>query len=147
MRIPRLAPAAAVLLLGACSSINDPSVRRPALLSVGGNQPEVSVPAQAVVGQPFTVSITTWGGGCIAKGDEEVRVDGLTAIITPFDVDNRSGQMACTDDLRRYTHEARVTFNSMGTGTVRVVGRVERGAGSEVVTVTRTVPVTAPGAP
>lgn len=145
MRISRLASCAALLIFGACSTPSDPSVQRLALLSVSESEPEVSVPAQAFVGQPFTVVITTWSGGCIGEGDTDVRVNGQTAVITPFEKETSPEGGACIDVLLKSTREARVTFNAMGTGTIRVLGRAERGAGSEIVTVTRAVPVTAPG--
>ena len=58
-----------------------------------GEGPTIELPAAAVVGEPFAVVITTFGGGCIEQGPTNVVSSGRRIDIRPMDV-SRSGFMA-----------------------------------------------------
>lgn len=96
------------------------------------------VPDTVAAGRSFSVSIRTYGGGCVRKGDTEVAQEERSATVTPFDV--HSGANVCTAELKLFEHTATVTFRSPGSATVRFRGRAE--PGDSVVTVSRPVVVT-----
>jgi len=48
-----------------------------------GDTARITIPDTAVANQPFTVTLSTYGGGCTSKGDTEVEIDGLNATVTP----------------------------------------------------------------
>jgi hypothetical protein len=118
-----------VLSLVSCLGSTEPGLvleRRPGVLSVG-SPPVVTVPAEGAVGVPIPIIVETFGGGCVRQGDTESNVSGLAANVTPYDsvVVHLPSHMACTDDLRRYTHHASLTFAAAGSATVRVHGTVQ----------------------
>lgn len=131
----------AVTALGCSGSTtnSDDSERALGYLEYHGTSVEVTVPATARAGEPFTVRAVTWGGGCTSRGDTEVRVSGRTADVRPFDVTRVGQDTFCVDILRSLTHDTTVRFDTPGTATVRVHGRRE--PGSHTVVVTRTVDV------
>jgi len=72
----------------------------------------IAAPDTVAVGEPFQVSVTTYGGGCTSQGDTRVRVDGRSADITPYDI-NRPG--ICIDILNHFEHTASLAFPDPGT--------------------------------
>jgi hypothetical protein len=112
--------------------------RRQGVLSLG-NTPSTTVPGDGTVGVPIPLAIVTVGGGCMRQGDTDVRVGGLAADVTPYDsvYVYLPPQMACTSDLRYYTHQTSVVFDAIGVATVRIHGRA--GPGSVPMTVERTI--------
>lgn len=117
------------------------SERELGFLEYHGTPVEITVPATAEAGVPFTVRVATWGGGCTAKDDTEVTVSGSTANVRPYDVTATGRNAVCPDILRTLTHETTVRFDKPGTATVRVHGRVE--PGSRTIVIKRTVAVQA----
>ena len=67
------------------------------------------------------VRVTTYGDGCHSKGETEVRVDGMEALVTPYDYTAPPGTV-CTRQLVSTIHEATVQFPGSGTARVRVRG-------------------------
>lgn len=114
--------------------------QQPSYVAYTGAAPEVSVPSTVRAGEDLQVQIRTYGGGCNEKGGDEVRVDGLTALVLPWDFDRSTPETPCQDMLRTFDHAATVRFGQPGTATVRVRGR--RLPGDEPVEVVRTVTVT-----
>lgn len=113
--------------------------RRIGTIAHYGDPVHVEVPASAARGESFVVKVRTYGGGCIAKGDTEVRSEGLSARVTPYDweVVRLPANTACTADLRLYEHSATLRFDQPGTATVLVQGR-EKPSG-HVLTIERKV--------
>jgi hypothetical protein len=97
------------------------------------------VPTDGTVGVPIPVAVLTVGGGCVRQGDTDVQVVGLAADVTPYDsVDvYLPPHMACTDELRFYTHQTSVVFDAIGVATLRIHGRAE--PGGVPMTVERTI--------
>ena len=95
----------------------------------------IQVPAEVTRAVDFEVTVRTYGGGCIGQGDTEVSVDGRTAEVRPYDifVTHLPPNMACTADLRLYTHRATLRFNAAGVATVRIRGRTHPGDGVVVI--------------
>ena len=72
-------------------------------------------------GRTVQVVVTTYGDGCLSKGDTEVRVEGLEADITPYDYTAPPGSV-CTRQLVSVRHTATVTFSGAGEATIRIHG-------------------------
>jgi hypothetical protein len=104
-----------------------------------GSAPSITVPTDGTVGVPISVVVVTVGGGCVRQGDTDVQVVGLAADVTPYDsvYVYLPSHMACTDDLRFYTHQTSVVFDAIGVATLRIHGRAE--PGSVPMTVERTI--------
>ena len=109
----------------------------------GFNQPvNVTIPDTVPVRTAASVVVRTYGGGCIfAKASEEVSVEGLTAVVEPYD----SVNVSCTVhtlEIRQFTHIAVVQFAEHGIATVRVVGQRVSADGTEsLMTVERSIVV------
>lgn len=132
-----------VLALPGCHAANDPRPileQRPGVLSIGG-EPSVTAPAEGGVGTPITVTAVTWGGGCVRQGPTEASVNALAADVTPYDSVYISlpPNMACTADLRSYTHTASITFAVAGAAVLRVHGWSE--PAKAMIVVERTIQI------
>jgi hypothetical protein len=127
------------LLLGGCGPAESPDAespapagadtaagaleRRPATLRFHGDSAQVTVPAEARAGEPLRVSLTTYGGGCTREDTTEVRVIGLVADVTPYQLAPREGSaMVCTMELRLNRRDVDVLFEDRGAAMVRVIG-------------------------
>jgi hypothetical protein len=149
----RLAPLALAVLVAACGSLTQPEPSSPALSleqplpTVGGKTALragnirfyhdpliVDVPSTATAGVPFTVSVTTYGGGCIGEAETVVRVQGWRADIVPY---QHVSIGPCTQELRTTKRQATVTFALPGEALVRVIGREQ--PSDELIEVRRTV--------
>lgn len=118
---------ASLLSAGACSSVGPGegrTVRGPALLVLNGDVTEVQVPTTAQVDVPFMVEATSFGGGCIARGETDASVTGLTAEVRPYryeTIELPPGAV-CSSELRIDHNTVRVQFATPGEGRVRIVG-------------------------
>jgi hypothetical protein len=139
MQIQRfLGLAAAAAVLSGCSVTGPDGGEKPGIIETRpGSAEQVTVPATAPRGEPFTVTVITHGGGCLSQGPTRVRIHGTTAEVRPYDVDN--GSDICTADVEMYEHTATLRFDQPGTATVRVHGR--QLPGGDAVVVTRTVTI------
>lgn len=141
----RLSVGSLALLVAACGLVTggDGIVRERLIATIEfyGDPIRIELPATVRAGVAFQVKVRTYGGGCIDQGDTEVRVTGMTARVTPYDLEvtRLPPDYACTSDLRVYEHVAEVRFATPGTGTVIVTGL--RKPENEVISVTRTVDV------
>ena len=89
-----------------------------------GRVSAVEAPDTVQVGQPFAVTVTTTGpDGCWRKERTEASVRGLTATISPFDVDTQGYGVACTQAVVEIIHTAELTFAEAGAGVISVRGR------------------------
>jgi hypothetical protein len=134
----RASLALAALVAAACPSpFSADTERRRAIIVLGDAAPEVEVPATATVGAPFTVKVTSYGGGCVRADRTEVGVSGSVATVEPYQVIEKG--RACTADLRTDVNIASIRFDTPGTA--KVVFRGLNNAANEVITVERTVQV------
>jgi hypothetical protein len=67
------------------------------------------------------VRVTTYGDGCHSKGETEVQVDGMEALVTPYDYTATPGTV-CTQQLVSSIHETTVPFSGSGTALLRIRG-------------------------
>lgn len=93
------------------------------IIEYHGMTAEMAVPEVVQAGADFTVTLETFGGGCVGKSHTRVDAVGTSAIVTP--VDEHSGAENCTADLRILDHSTLLRFDGRGSATVIVRGRVE----------------------
>jgi hypothetical protein len=154
MRHLNLAGAAAVLILAACAASpnggggspgggeangSGPSERVFGTIEYYGEPAQMEVPDLVEQGQPFTVTVATYGNGCIEKG--ETKVEALRAVVRPYDYDTTPLGHDCDDMLRTYEHTATLSFEEAGTAEVVFYGLKEGAGGVTQTSVTRTVVV------
>lgn len=130
-----------VLLVGCYPSTEpDPEafgdrVRIPGTLDFGDG-PRISMTSRD---QSLSVSIGTYGPSCYRKGETEVEVDGLRAVVKPYNYAPRPGS-GCTRDIRLFEHTATIRFGQSGTARVVVHGlSTVTDPYGESITVERTV--------
>jgi hypothetical protein len=97
----------------------------------------IIVPEAASVGEPFEVSVRTFGSGCMSQGRTEVKAAGLSVRVTPYDI--HSGHDYCPDILRVFEHRAIVTVTEAGAAEIIVRGLAK--PGDTLVSFTHTVAV------
>ena len=124
-----LAGVAAVASCTATAPNEAETVHGPALLVFYGDTTTVIMPASVQVGEPASVKVTAFGGGCIGDGETDVTVSGLEAEVQPYRNERvrLPPNTGCTMELRLYTHTAVLTFAHPGEAQVRVVGLARPG--------------------
>ena len=113
----------ALVVLTACSSATEARDETRVLGAIAGyndDDPRIEI---ATSGRTVTVSVTTYGNGCTREGPTEVNVQGMEALISPYDFEPRPGNFACPDILLSFTHEVAVQFAAAGEARIRVRGR------------------------
>jgi len=89
-----------------------------------GDTADISVPDSASVGESFSVSVETFGGGCTQEVERtELEIQGMVAQITPWNWN--SGALECPTDVRSLHHEVKLSFDQPGTATIHIIGREE----------------------
>ena len=144
MRALALFPVVLAALASACSTLlpEHHDEQQPAVLEHYGDPPRVTAPASVLVGDPVTVSVTSYGGGCVRKGyTDVVQGERMTVSVRPYDLYVGDGKVVCTDELALYQHDVTLRFDQPGTATIRIHGT--RMPGGEPITLTRTVVVAA----
>lgn len=129
-----------IILLAGWSSIFGPDEKKVVGIIAGleTDAPAVEVPTAVEAGEEFTITVqTTWHNGCARMDSAEVRPDGLTVTVTPYDVVTEGG--ICADVAQQFTHSAILMFSTPGAAEVIIRGRPSRNA--EVTAVRRTVTV------
>ncbi len=110
------------------------------IIEFEGNPVRITAPDSVVLGAPATIDVTTYGGGCVSKGETRVTVEDLSAVVEPFDrFTAPPPDAACTDILRRLSHVVTIKFTKRGVATLQVRGR--RVPGDELLEVERTIVV------
>lgn len=142
------------LLLAACSAPAAPPASPPDDTFDGDGPPErvfgtiafyeepvtVTVPQTATVGEPFSVTVVTYGGGCTEKGETDVRLEPLRAEIRPYDYNVAPGQ-ACDTALRTFEHTATLSFTEAGEADIVFYGQKTDASGTSNTMLTRTLEV------
>ena len=127
----------AAVFLCACGGLFGPEEgRRLGVIAFHGDPVVVEVPDSVGAGEPFQVSVRTYGGGCISKGDTEVEIEGRNVDVVPYDI--HDGESNCTDDLALFEHRVTVTIAEPGLAEVRIRGN-EMPADTQVVVTRRVV--------
>lgn len=139
MGIARSFPIALAVLSVACHSspIGPGAGRVVGIIDGGQSLPQViDAPAQASLGQSFSVTVSTIGNSCVRPAGADVTIDGLVATITPYDVEFVTG-VTCLDIPKASPHVLQLSFGQAGTATIRVKGRSDYQPG--LVTVERSL--------
>lgn len=124
----KTAPALILVLICACGEPPTVPVSlfgpQPGVIVLGNEPIEITVPKEAVVGTPIVIRVTTWGGHCMRKGDTQTAVNGLAALVAPFDSTRIvEPDVACAAILASFHHTAEVTFGQTGRAYVIIRGR------------------------
>ena len=103
--------------------------RRPAYISSYEERSLVEAPDTVSAGAPFTVTVHTFGGGCIGPGDTVAEVQGSVVTVRPFDVvtTHLPANQVCTAAMYVYAHDVTVRVSQPGAALIRVIGRVDPG--------------------
>ena len=120
--MPRAAALAAwtLALLAACA---DESVLELGYIEYGSSPFVIDVPSPLLAGQPFTATITTYGGGCVSAYSTGYASSEDTIYLTPFDVRRLPDDGACPDILLTLQHGVAIVAPTAGPWTLRVHGR------------------------
>lgn len=134
----------AALSTSACDIWGSPGFGAYSVLVSLGDTAEISVPDSAGVGETFSVSIETFGGGCVVaaiRTDLEIRDS--VARIFPWDFD--SGESDCPDTPLFLHHEVELSFSQPGTAIIDIIGREDTGQGVNVIQIERQVRIRSDG--
>lgn len=115
----------ALLLVGACDLTESGSrFTRPAQLRVEiTDSITFTVPDTVAINADFQVSVLSYGGGCESKGPTNLSVlSNGTAELRPLDL-TELGEVACTQEIKTFTHSGTVRFTSTGSHDITVFGR------------------------
>jgi hypothetical protein len=107
----------------ACSACTDDYVVK---VGLTGTESDFAAPASAPVGADFTVSLKTYGGGCIEPYDTQLTVTNEDALVVPRDEYYVRGDVGCNLILIYYEHQAVMHFDTPGTKTIRIRGRQQK---------------------
>ena len=122
MRIARSSSLSLFVLAIACHQPIESDAERVVGTIDGGGPLQRVIEGPAVVsrGQSFTVTVATFGNGCVTAAGADVVIDGLISTITPYDVVVRA---TCPDILKTFPRAVQLSFGQAGAATVRVNGR------------------------
>lgn len=110
--------------VGAPSPPPPQTARVPGLLNLQGAQDPIVAPATVRVGEEFLVTITTFGDGCVEKGDEGVIVrDNGAAIFIYDDTTATQPDVVCTTIFKELRHTVTLRFNQPGEKVIQIWGR------------------------
>lgn len=126
---------------GGTANGSGPSERVFGTVEYYGEPAQVKVPSSVGRGQPFVVTVVTYGGDCTEKGETKVEVEGTRAEVRPYDYDISSPDRDCTDELRLHEHTATLSFEETGTAEIIFFGKKESSSGVTQTSITRTLEV------
>lgn len=118
--------AVAVLITAYCGSPSETEYawrQQPGLIDVGSSHmAPISLPDTIHGAGLQTVVVQTWGSSsCTRAAGADVEYGELAVTIGP--IDSVAIRGICTDDLAPHPRNVTINFNSVGTWTVRVLGR------------------------
>lgn len=121
----------ATIALAGCSLL-EPGITRerlPAYVRFGSEPARIDAPDTVAAGVPFSVTVPSFGDGCIARGDTQVEIGDMVVQLRPFDIFTTSMPKndACTRRLALYDHTASVRLDKPGVAIIRAIGRVDPG--------------------
>ena len=133
----------ALVALGCQSPFESEVVRtlKPATIEFYGDSTEALAPAAVFAGEPFEVTVQSFGDGCVSFGETRVTMSRLRADIRPYDfeVTHAPRNYACPDILTKLSHTVTLTFAERGRVLLWIHGR--RRPDGSAVSVVRAVDV------
>ncbi len=103
-----------------------PEARLPGIVDyfADGSEGVLTAPDSVAAGEDFEITIATFGGGCESAGDASLVVGSAGADVLVYDFTSAvSPDIACTDQLQRFTHTLTLRFDQPGEMVLRVWGR------------------------
>lgn len=118
---------AGFVLVAACAGSGDFAIQprleaRRGVIEFFEDTVGIILPDTVLANVPANISVRTHGGGCISQGETRVSVDGLLAVIEPFDSVVVGDDLVCTTELWVFTHTALLQFGQTGIATARIIG-------------------------
>ncbi len=100
------------------------AVQRGTIVDIPQFSPVVTIPTPIVAGKAATVTVYTFGNGCVKAAYTNFKVSGAVAVVEPFDsvVVEMPPNGACTDQRNGFRHSASVVFPASGSGTLWIIG-------------------------
>lgn len=114
-------PASLLVALGGCDIVDPEFETELGAVFFFSNPPQITIPDTVAAGQPFTVTVHTFGNGCVEFARTEVEEDENTVEIRPYD--RIETDRACEEILKTIDHSVTLRFGVSGPMTVRVVGK------------------------
>src|SRR5688572_33064940 len=103
--------------LGACDLTESRArFQRPGLLRLEAvDSIDFVAPDTVTLNTNFTISVTTYGGGCETKGPTDIlRLNDGSAQFRPFDVAETGGDIICGEEIRTFSHSGTLQLNTAG---------------------------------
>ena len=98
----------------------------------------IDAPASVRAGRDFTVTVRTFGGGCVSAAGAAVTYHGAAlelAVVVPYDNARVPPGTMCTEALTRPARDLTLRFVTPGTAAIRVEGRRQPEGGRAAVEV------------
>jgi len=86
------------------------------------DDPRITLPNTAMVGEPVVLRVNSYGGGCTRKGETRTEITPDGPVVLPYDYVDRS-RFTCNRKLHIFSHEAVLVFEERGEVRVTVKGR------------------------
>lgn len=116
-------------ILTGCEGVEPVRVLANIETAIEGFGVDVVAPAEVEAGEPFEVSLTTYGGGCTRSGgarNTEIVVEGARATIRPYDLELQPqrgvANPSCSDILQAFRRTVTLVLPLEGDGSVTIVG-------------------------
>jgi hypothetical protein len=90
------------------------------MLTMGRDTARIATVDTVPRGAFFTISFTTYAGGCFTKGETKVGQTASGVMLMPYD--HYSGGEVCDRMLRIFVHAVAVVLYTPGPATIRLVG-------------------------
>ena len=138
-------PLLLIILLALAACDGSRTVREVGVISSYGDTEEVILAPDTVqAGETFTVTVQTFGDGCVDADDMEVAITSDLAVLTPYDLIIIPGRnVACPQIEKRPEHNAQVVFEEPGSATLRVKGMLRDATNTDgiMTTIEKTITV------
>ena len=105
---------------------HETQARVPAIINffADGTEGVLTAPDTVTAGEDFTITISTFGGGCVTVGDAAVVVNAAGADVLVYDFTSAlTADAVCDASLVRLTHTVTLRFDQPGEMHLRVWGR------------------------
>lgn len=119
-------------LMFGCGDVTGPETERVRGIIIGiqPDDPYIVAPDTVQAGEPFTVTVRTYGlNTCWRKGETEID-PGRATVLEPFDIKVMGAD--CADEIQQFEHTVTLTFEEEGEALIGILGRSRQGGGELV---------------
>ncbi len=124
-RSPTEASLRASLPLAEQAAADGLSARRVGSVRFHSDTARIEAPTHVQQGARVDVFVTTYGGGCVGSDTTITTVQGMRTTIVPYERVVTNPRAACLHILRLDRRRVPLVFGTLGSATLRVVGREE----------------------